>query len=233
MVAALLTTVVILLTVVAVGSLIAYWRVSSAKDEAEEAARQALRAERKARLGEAAALVGQAHGTRLSRRPGQRFEALEALGKAAAIGRELDQPPEWFDPLRNEAIAALALPDVHITQEFDGFPPGTVRVELSDDFELYVRSTDKGLCTIHRTLDNVEIARLPELGERAEARFGSGRILAVCGSSRRFQLWDLTGAEPVCRLHERGVTALWGCHFRADGRFLALRTWTARSASTM
>jgi WD40 repeat protein len=93
---------------------------------------------------------------------------------------------------------------------------------LSDDFELYVRSTDKGLCTIHRVADNVEIADLPEFGERAEAKFGSGHMLAVCGSSRQFQLWDLTGAEPTCRFKERGVTGLWGCHFRADGHLLAL-----------
>src|SRR5262249_37245211 len=78
----------------------------------------ALQAERKSRLREADALVGQAHGIRLSRRPGQRFDALNALGKAAAIGRELELPPEWLDRLRNEAIAALALPDIHITQEF-------------------------------------------------------------------------------------------------------------------
>ena len=37
------------------------------------------------------------------------------------IGRELGQPPEWFDRLRNEAIAALALPDIHITQEFGAY----------------------------------------------------------------------------------------------------------------
>jgi hypothetical protein len=65
----------------------------------------------------------------LRRRPGQRFEALTALHKAAAIGRELHQSPEWFDRLRNEAIAALALPDVHITHEFGSFPPGSRWVE--------------------------------------------------------------------------------------------------------
>lgn len=104
---------------------------------------------------------------------------LDALGKAAAIGRELELPSEWFDRLRNEAIAALALPDLHITQQFDSFPPGTIGVDLSEDFMLYVRSTEKGLCTIHRVADDSEIARLPEFGEWAEAGFGSGRILAL------------------------------------------------------
>jgi WD40 repeat protein/Tfp pilus assembly protein PilF len=90
---------------------------------------------------------------------------------------------------------------------------------LSDDFELYVRTTDKGLCTIHRVADNAEIARLPDLGERAEAGFGAGRLLAVRGSSGRFQLWDLSSAEPVHRLQEGGI---YGWYFRSDGRLLAL-----------
>jgi serine/threonine protein kinase/WD40 repeat protein len=177
-------------------------------------------AEREARLREAEALVGQARGIRYSHRPGQRFEALAALEKAAAIGRELDQPPEWFDRLRNEAIAALALPDVHITHEFGSFPLGSRWVELNDDFTLYVRTTDKGDCTIRRVDDDTEVARLPELGEPAEANFGSGRILAVYApQSHRFQLWDLSGAEPALQFEVPGIN-YWS--FRNDGRLLAL-----------
>jgi serine/threonine protein kinase/WD40 repeat protein len=175
---------------------------------------------RKSRLREAEALVGQAHGTRLSRRPGQRFEALDALSKAAAIGRELGQSPEWFDRLRNEAIAALALPDVHITQEFGSFSPGSVWVELNEDFTLYVRTTDKGDCAVRRVDDDAEVAHLSDLDEPTWAGFGTGRILAVLGkSSHRFQLWDLNGVEPALRFKEHGVFS-WG--FRADGRLLAL-----------
>src|SRR5262249_27182032 len=189
----------------------------AAKEEAREAEKQAkedrdraLRAERLARLREAEALVGQAHGIRLSKRPGQRFDALAALGKASVIGQELGQPARWFDPLRNEAIAALALPDLHITKEFGSFPPGSVLVDLSEDFELYVRTTDKGSCTIRRVADDTEVAHLPELGEPARASFGSGRILAVLGaSSGRFQLWDVSGDKPALRFEERGITN-WG-----------------------
>jgi serine/threonine protein kinase/WD40 repeat protein/Tfp pilus assembly protein PilF len=193
----------------------------AAKEEATESEKQAkedrdraLRAERLARLREAEALVGQAHGIRLSRRPGQRFEALAALGKAATIGRELRQPAGWFDSLRNEAIAALALPDLHITKEFGSFPPGSVWVDVSDDFELYVRTTDKGSCTIRRVADDTQVANLPELGEPAHAEFGSGRILAVHGrSSGRFQLWDVSCEDPALRfeVEERGITS-WRFH---------------------
>jgi serine/threonine protein kinase len=104
-------------TVVAVTLLMAgavvtwkWWDAERAREQEQqatakvEAALDAARAaERQSRLREAEALVGQARVARLSRRPGQRFEALAALKQAAAIGRELGQPAAWFDPLRNEA----------------------------------------------------------------------------------------------------------------------------------
>jgi serine/threonine protein kinase/WD40 repeat protein len=191
----------------------------TAKDQAEESEKQAkedrdraLRAERLARLREAEALVGQARGIRLNHQPGQRFEALAALGKAATIGRELGKPAWWFDALRNEAIAALALPDLHITKEFGSFPPGSVWVDLNDDFELYALTTDKGSCTIRRVADDTQVAHLPELGEPAHVQFGSGRTLALRGTSdMRFQLWDLSGDKPTLRFEESGITS-WGFH---------------------
>lgn len=112
--------------------------------------------------------MGQAQGIRYSRRPGQRFGALAALGKAAGLGRELGQPREWFDRLRNEAIAALALPDMHVTQVFGALPPATVSIELNDDFTLYASSIDNGVFVIRRVADDSEVCRLPELGEPAE-----------------------------------------------------------------
>jgi serine/threonine protein kinase/WD40 repeat protein len=191
----------------------------AAKEQAREAEKQAkedrdrtLQAEHLSRLREAEALVGQAHGIRLSRRPGQRCDALAALGKAASIGRELGQPARWFDSLRDEAIAALALPDLLITKEFGTFPPGSDSVDVSDDFELYARTSDKGSCTIRRFADDTQVAYLPELGEPAHAEFGSGRILFVRGkSSMRFQLWDVSGDKPDLRFEESGITS-WGFH---------------------
>jgi serine/threonine protein kinase/WD40 repeat protein/Tfp pilus assembly protein PilF len=211
LVAGLLTAVAVLLIGVAAVSTVAALRLN-------ESLVQTQSAERQARLREAEALVGQAHGIRNSRRPGQRFEALAALRKAAALGRELGQPPEWFARLRDEAIAALALPDVHITQEWDGFPPGTYTVDLSEDFELYARTTYQGACTIRRVLDDAEIATLPARGEKANVEWGPGRAL-IRNSSRGLQLWDLSGSKPVLRF-EQGAVYSWS--FRPDGRQLAL-----------
>jgi serine/threonine protein kinase/WD40 repeat protein len=212
-------------------------REQKAKEQAFEAEKQArderdrtARAERKARLGEADALIGQAHGIRLSRRPGQRFEALKALGKAAAIGRELEQPPSWFVQLRNEAIAALALPDIHITHEWE-VDPATTWVEMNDDFSLYVCADDKGECTIHRLADphsgvsgpHTPVWRLPPWGERVDAVFGAGQTLAIHGASGRFELWDLGSGNPVRRFKEEVIADPHsGWAFRMDGRLVAL-----------
>jgi hypothetical protein len=211
-VAVLLVAVGVLLATVAAVSTFSAVQLKTALEDT-------LQAERTARLREAEALVGQAHGTRYSRRPGQRFETLAALKKAAAIGRELGQPLEWSDRLRNEAIAALALPDFHITHSC-GFPPGTSYSDLSPDFELYARTTRQGDCSVRRVADDVEIAVLPQLGEPATATFGARRLLVFCGqSSGRCQLWDLAAPKPVLRIDLEHVSR-WDC--RPDGRLFAL-----------
>jgi serine/threonine protein kinase/WD40 repeat protein len=219
MVAALLTAVVLLLCSVAAISTIAAVQLNIALTKTRDA-------ERQARMREAEALVGQAHGSRHSRRPGQRFEALAALAKAAVIGRELDRPSLWFDQRRNEAIAALALPDVHIARSWAGFLPETYRADVSHDLDLYARTTRQGACSIRRVADDFEVAELPEAGEPATAVFGPGRLLVLLGeSSGRCQLWDLAGPEPVVRVDERrmgkGATDDWDVS--PDGRQLVLR----------
>jgi serine/threonine protein kinase/WD40 repeat protein len=215
-----LAALLVMLALVAVGGTGTAFYLRATLDESEKAHRQEKEAKREARLHEANALVGQAHGTRLSRRPGQRFEALDALRQAAAIGRELGQPPGWFAHLRNEAIAALALPDIHVTREFGSFPSGTLHAELNDDFTLYARTTETGGCTIRRVADDTEVCRLPELGEHAQARFGPGGMLALLGSSsRRFQLWDVSGTQAALRFEEQKVTSR---QFRPNGDLLGL-----------
>jgi WD40 repeat protein len=211
-VASLLALVVVLLTAVAVVSTV--WTI-----QLTAALGQTQQAERKGRLREADALVGQAHGTRLSGQPGRRFEALDALGKAAAIGRELNQPPEWFDRLRNEAIAALSLTDIHITQSWDGFPPGTRFATVSEDFELYARTDENGACSVLRVADDTVVARLPALEEHTIAFFGPGRLLGLHGGSGRWQLWDLAGEEPMRRL---GTDDVHWVDFRSDGKLVAM-----------
>jgi WD40 repeat protein len=210
--ASLLTLVAALFTAVAIVSTFSALQLTTALARTQQA-------ERNARLREAEALVGQAHGTRLSGRPGRRFDALDALGKAAALGRELDQPPEWFHRLRNEAIAALTLTDIHITHSWEGLTPGTRCATVSDDFELYARTNEHGDCSVLRVADDTVVARLPAQEEQTYVVFGPGRLLGLHGSSQRWQLWDLAGAEPIRRL---GTDDVYWVDFRPDGKLIAL-----------
>src|SRR5262249_22917767 len=212
-IASLATAIALLLVVVAVVSMVAAIRLEKSLERAEQA-------ERQARLREAEALVGQAYGIRLSHRPGQRLDALEALRKATAIGRELGLPTAWFDKLRNEACAALALPDVHITKEWDVYPPDTSSVDLSEDFEWYARTNDEGACTVRRLADDSVVADIPAFGKPAVARFGPGRLLAIT-SRGRIRIWDLRArdSEPILKVEKSG---LHNFEFDPTGRFVGI-----------
>ena len=109
----LAASIIGLLLILAVGSLLFVQRLRIANAKT-------VQSEREAHLGQANALVGRAHGIRLSRRSGQRFEALAAIEQAVEIGRDLRQPPAWFDSIRDEAIAALLLPDVDWDRKWRG-----------------------------------------------------------------------------------------------------------------
>src|SRR5262249_62427026 len=79
---------------------------------------------------------------RASRKSGQRFESLQAVKEAMAIARELRMPAARFDDLRTEAIAALALPDLEVAREWDGWPEGTAGPGF-DDFLARYRPPDR------------------------------------------------------------------------------------------
>ncbi len=206
-----------------VGSAVALGLASWALGEKGRADTQAGFARAKgseARLGEAEALIGKARGLRTSRRSGQRFAALTALKEASAIGRELGQPPGWFDQVRNEAVNALALPDLYVTQTFEGFPPGTANVDMSDDFALYSRTTGEGGCTVRRIADDVEVAPFPAADKEIFVHFGPGRLFQRHDASRRHvELWDMKSRPELLREELQAEAYM----FRPDGRVFALR----------
>jgi serine/threonine protein kinase/WD40 repeat protein len=207
-------------------------QAEAARDEAKEAetkAKQgedrAVAAERRTRLREAEALIGQARGTRLSRRPGQRLNALAAVKKAVAIGRELGQPPEWFDQLRTEAIAALCLPDLAVDREWPLDLTRATAFTIADNFERYAWADQDGNVTARRLADHAEVCpRLPSegpLGYYDTLRFSpDGRFLVQqCRTPAGWptRLWKL-GAEPTVVLSAAGGT--WD--FSPDSRQVAV-----------
>jgi WD40 repeat protein len=145
---------------------------------------------------------------------GQRYNALQALAEAAKVARHLHLPEERIRELRNEAIACMALPDLRVAREWDGWPDGSVSLAFDGALERYARVDRQGNVSIRRVADDREVRRLAVgAGERSLGLSPDGRYLVVSGF-RPTQLWDLSGQEPV-KLRE-GPTA--GLAFSPDSR---------------
>src|SRR5262249_48919290 len=83
-----------------------------------------------------------ARALRSSGRVGQRFETLKVIRKAAKI----KVTPE----LRDEAVAALFLPDVELAREWEGFPEDAFAVAADATFQRFVRMDKHGALTVFR-----------------------------------------------------------------------------------
>src|SRR5262249_28840503 len=99
------------------------------------------------------AYLDRAHAGRTSRQVGQRFTSLAALEAAARI--------RLTGELRNEAIACLALVDLHkvrplamLSHEDDGFA-------VDPALERYAIGDREGNVSVHRIADGRELLRLP------------------------------------------------------------------------
>src|SRR5262249_39219588 len=152
---------------------------------------------------------------RASRKSGQRFESLQAVKEAMAIARELRMPAARFNDLRTEAIAALALPDLEVAREWDGWPEDTVGLDFDDSLERYVRLDRQGGLAVCRLTDRGEevLARIPGHGQplfRGPWLSRDGRyVLVGTGAARdggptaAFRVWKLDGPEPQLILDEK------------------------------
>jgi len=149
--------------------------------------------------------LGQARGIRLSKRPGQRFESLEVLKRATDLARSLNLPAEKFHDLRNGVIASLALPDLYLTGPYVSYPVDTYRWDFDEAHVLYARTDRQGNCSVRRAADDVELHRLPGLGEPAIPYFSrDGKFLALAhrhdegtaSTGVAVHLWTLAEASP-------------------------------------
>jgi serine/threonine protein kinase/WD40 repeat protein len=168
-------------------------------------------------------LLAEAQARRHSRRAGDASLALEAIEKAVTIARETQMPEERFLALRNEAIACLALPDLRVAKEWDGYPAWSAHFDFDENLKRYVR-TERG--------DEVSIYRAPGEGlEFPPFKAGmtgwpelsrDGRFLTL-SAGPRLQAWKLTGPSPE-KVLEIADTTDWreALGFSNDSRQLAV-----------
>jgi hypothetical protein len=222
---------VTLLVVVAVVSTIAALSFKEQKSQAQTNAIRAQGAEAEARQAEADAReqlwrskLAEARSRSLTRRPGQRVEALATLREALAIARETGLSDKDRLAFRNVAIGCLTLPDVVEEKVWEGLPGRSHSVSWSFDAELktYARSDPHGTVTMHRVADDRCLATIAGPGERVavvlspDARHVATVRLQVAPMELR--LWRLNGAGGADLLHEvKGH----GAAFRPDSKAVA------------
>src|SRR5205085_1986021 len=131
-------------------------RAELRRAEQAEAAEKAAKQDAVEKLWQS--YLDQARAGHYSRRIGQRFASLDALAKAAEIARDQHMPQERLHLLRNEAIACLALPDLRVAREWDGFPTGSFSIDFDGSLTHYARTDRQGNVSVRRVADDVEIA---------------------------------------------------------------------------
>jgi eukaryotic-like serine/threonine-protein kinase len=122
-------------------------------------------AENETRRQLSGALQAQARAGRFSRQMGQRFDSLDALDKAARIFKDLKLPREKLDPLRDEAIACLALPDLKPTGRVITRPAEVIATAFDSTMTRYALRFSDGTILVHRVTDDQEIARFHARGD--------------------------------------------------------------------
>jgi serine/threonine protein kinase/WD40 repeat protein len=171
------------------------------------------------------AYVERARALRTSGRIGQRLRALEAISEA----KKIKLTPE----LRDEAVAALVLPDAEIFREWNGCPERTVAWSHDAALRRYARLDKEGALTVCQLTDQGEdvIFRIPALKNYPTGAIHmspDGRFLAhvyapaLNGIGLGMRLWNLTGPMPTVQLEEPSGVQELTVAFHTDGRRLAL-----------
>jgi len=175
--------------------------------------------ERRAREELFASLKNQARARRNSRQMGQRLESLAAVTEAARIR---------IDPgLRDEAIAALALPDVRRGPAWPVSKTNCVALTCDMAGQRYATLDPRGVVTVRNIENNREIHRF-ESGQTCVdcytklAFSPDGRFLIKVGDAQKTFLWSLESGEEVIHSAPEGSSAP---AFSADGRLVALASW--------
>src|SRR5437016_8036339 len=128
--------------------------------------------------------MNQARTGRFSRQMGQRLDSLAALEKAARI-----RPDER---LRDEAMAALALPDIRRGPSLHASTAGTKGVAFDARYRSYARIDDQGIISIRSIPDNEEIRCIKTKTKNVASVIWlspNGQFVAVLDGHQALQLW--------------------------------------------
>ncbi|MGK0189423.1 MAG: hypothetical protein ACI9R3_005240 [Verrucomicrobiales bacterium] len=163
-----------------------------------------------------------ARSTRKTLEAGRQFDSLDAIAEAAAIRSGLD--------LRNEAIAALAQPDLRTETTWNLAALRKGPIAIDDHLERFARGTDKGEVDLFRLEERTQIGSLPRENSASvkKLRFSpDGTMLAVgyraASGARYVKLWTFRGGSSRPSLLLSVQNAEGGAiDFSADGTMVAI-----------
>jgi serine/threonine protein kinase/WD40 repeat protein len=138
-------------------------------------------------------LFVQAQVQRWSGRAGHRTEALDALERSAALAGELGLPPSL--ELRNEAIAALALPDLAVSREWAVESPPVTAAAAAPDLARFAYGSGGGEVRLVAPGGGSETALRPAFGHPITFLGFSpdGRHLAAAArAANELRVWNVT-----------------------------------------
>ncbi len=183
---------------------------------------RALAAEQERRGEVRTASLAQARASKLTGRIGQRFDALEALKRAAAIRPGLD--------LREEALAVLALPDAIIQDDWEPRYTSNAAIRFDGATERYVVEAERGVLSLRHFPDHAELQRfaVPEGSPRVRyiAQFAAGETrFAARFADGSVRVYEVGQDEPLCEIQgglfrQAHVNFLLDFGLSADGREL-------------
>ena len=201
---------VIILALATLGSAFAAIRISRSTTFALKAEQQAVQAKRDAQEKLAHSYLDQARANRLSRRIGQRHESLRLLREAVRLARELRLPDDFYDELRNEAIAAMGLIDLRQAQQSEWQCEGGSAYPDSQ-FTRILDFDVAGRVVLRQFADGAEICQLPGEGyDYALAISPDGRFVAAVDQQKQFRIWDVQGSVPSSLLKTDVKDAAFG-----------------------
>jgi serine/threonine protein kinase/WD40 repeat protein len=214
-VAGLLALVTTLLVTIAVGASLSAARLAENLRRVEGAERGALE-----NLWDS--YLAQARAGRYSGRPGQRFDGLHIVARAASLGVF----PERRCELRDEAVACLALADLRPLRTLAGRSLDEYRVAFDATFDRYAVSDADCNVSLRRVADDVEVARFPHVGPLpslswVDLRFspdGTRMAIGYDFDVPESHVWDLRGPRPVRTLTLADASLF---AFDQDGRRVA------------
>jgi eukaryotic-like serine/threonine-protein kinase len=214
----------VLSTMLAIGSTLAAWTFRDQRDQIGRNLGYIQESETKSSERLFESLTAQASAKRRSRQMGQRFDSLDALAQASTIARELKLPAQRLDPLRDEAIACLALADMQLTGRVFHQPPGAIAATFDPTMTRYAWRFRDGTIQVRRVADDEEIARFRARGDREVHVFGfspDGRYLATMNNPGfALTVWDIE--QGTACVNDPGPATGSSGIFSPDSRRIAL-----------